>query len=622
MLKKLLTITILFITSLLYATSGETRGGADTTSLYDVSYQYDKLNRVTKVIYASGESITYEYDAGGNLLKVVFDDPNEIKDSDGDGHYDDRDAFPNDPKEWLDTDDDGVGNNADLDNDGDGISDLDEEKYGLDPLDANDAYVDSDGDGYSNIVEIEANTDLNDKASKPKKLDSVAVKKIGEYIDSKYISLEVDNNYAYVLADSGLKIFDIRDSSNIKLISQLTLSNYKYKIKKEANYLYVANGEDGLQIIDISNINRPKIVGNYTSGWAEDVAIEGNYAYVACNGGGALNIVDISNKSAPKLIAKYADAGMTLLTVDRGYVYADNFGGKKGISILKLNSQNKIELIGKYEENETTSKATVKDIVVRGNYAYVIVENQGIRVLDISDKSNPTLLTTIDAKDNISLELYAQYLFTTSASNEGTKIIDISDINNPKVLSKFHTYKLSREMKIEGNKLYIVGESEGLKIFTTEPLLFDGTNTNSDTDGDGYNDNVDAFPNDPNEWLDTDGDGTGNNADLDDDGDGISDADEEKYGLDSLDPSDANLDSDGDGVSNIDEIKAGTNPTDKNEFPIKRMTKEEQALFIILMNRTNELNKKVIPKNSDGSQFKIPTAIMLKVMMEKEKEKK
>lgn len=44
-----------------------------------------------------------------------------------------------------------------------------------------------------------------------------------------------------------------------------------------------------------------------------------------------------------------------------------------------------------------------------------------------------------------------------------------------------------------------------------------------DTDGDGYLDNVDAFPSNPAEWLDTDSDGTGNNADHDDDGDGVPD---------------------------------------------------------------------------------------------------
>ena len=45
----------------------------------------------------------------------------------------------------------------------------------------------------------------------------------------------------------------------------------------------------------------------------------------------------------------------------------------------------------------------------------------------------------------------------------------------------------------------------------------------ADSDGDGFVDPVDAFPDDPGERLDTDGDGIGDNADADDDGDGIAD---------------------------------------------------------------------------------------------------
>ena len=42
-----------------------------------------------------------------------------------------------------------------------------------------------------------------------------------------------------------------------------------------------------------------------------------------------------------------------------------------------------------------------------------------------------------------------------------------------------------------------------------------------DADGDGFADELDAFPADPTEWGDTDGDGNGDNADPDDDDDGI-----------------------------------------------------------------------------------------------------
>ena len=56
----------------------------------------------------------------------------------------------------------------------------------------------------------------------------------------------------------------------------------------------------------------------------------------------------------------------------------------------------------------------------------------------------------------------------------------------------------------------------------------------SDSDGDGVSDADDAFPDDPNESVDTDGDGVGNNADTDDDGDGYSDSQEVAAGTDPL----------------------------------------------------------------------------------------
>jgi len=46
---------------------------------------------------------------------------------------------------------------------------------------------------------------------------------------------------------------------------------------------------------------------------------------------------------------------------------------------------------------------------------------------------------------------------------------------------------------------------------------------NKDTDGDGYNDGVDVFPLDVNEWIDSDADGEGNNQDMNDDNDDVTD---------------------------------------------------------------------------------------------------
>jgi hypothetical protein len=70
-------------------------------------------------------------------------------DSDSDGFIDMDDAFPLDDTEWRDTDGDGIGNNADNDDDNDGLSDDDEVTLGTDPLNE-----DTDGDGFTDNEEI------------------------------------------------------------------------------------------------------------------------------------------------------------------------------------------------------------------------------------------------------------------------------------------------------------------------------------------------------------------------------------------------------------------------------------------------------------------------------------
>jgi hypothetical protein len=63
-------------------------------------------------------------------------------DTDGDTHDDGEDAFPLNETEWGDNDEDGIGDNSDEDDDNDGLSDLEEAEKGTDPLNA-----DTDGDG-------------------------------------------------------------------------------------------------------------------------------------------------------------------------------------------------------------------------------------------------------------------------------------------------------------------------------------------------------------------------------------------------------------------------------------------------------------------------------------------
>jgi hypothetical protein len=75
----------------------------------------------------------------------IDDDDGLPGDRDADGYGDLLDAFPDDSSEWFDTDLDNIGNNADTDDDSDGI--LDDQELLSDPQ-TNPLKADTDNDGY------------------------------------------------------------------------------------------------------------------------------------------------------------------------------------------------------------------------------------------------------------------------------------------------------------------------------------------------------------------------------------------------------------------------------------------------------------------------------------------
>ena len=88
-------------------------------------------------------TVTYSVtDSDQNMITAVrrvIVAPDSGTDVDGDGVKDSSDAFPLDSSETLDTDNDGIGNNTDTDDDNDGYTDVEEIADGTDPLDANSA---------------------------------------------------------------------------------------------------------------------------------------------------------------------------------------------------------------------------------------------------------------------------------------------------------------------------------------------------------------------------------------------------------------------------------------------------------------------------------------------------
>jgi len=203
--------------------------------------------------------------------------PQILIDPDGDGFTSQGgiDVFPLDTSEWLDTDLDGIGNNADSDDDNDGVTD-NSDVYPLNNLYS----ADSDGDGMPNAWEAKYGLDPNDASDASSDQDNDGVSAYEEFIAGTIPSgsLDLDGNGQYdALTDGLLLLRGMFGLSEGALISGAVASDAIYTSSSE-----IVSRIDMLgDLVDIDGNDRVDaltdglIILRYLFGLRGDVLING-----------------------------------------------------------------------------------------------------------------------------------------------------------------------------------------------------------------------------------------------------------------------------------------------------------------------------------------------------------
>ena len=84
--------------------------------------------------------------------------------------------------------------------------------------------------------------------------------------------------------ESGLQVIDISDPANPAIIGNYDTPGDAFSVTVAGDCAFVSDYTAGLQLIDISDPTNPSLLSNCTAVWANDVAIEGDRAYVAASG--------------------------------------------------------------------------------------------------------------------------------------------------------------------------------------------------------------------------------------------------------------------------------------------------------------------------------------------------
>lgn len=161
------------------------------------------------------------------------------------------------------------------------------------------------------------------------------------YFTSFYNAVEgfdLDDNYFYVCGEQ-LGIY-ISEKASGNLLTIFDTPGSSLAVKKVDNFLFVANKQEGISIIDISQLEQPEeVFWQDTSGYAQNLDIYANFLAVA-SGGGGVYLFDISDVHNTEFLDRVDDSKI-------GYTYQVKFfdgalyaATKTGAYKLKINTKN------------------------------------------------------------------------------------------------------------------------------------------------------------------------------------------------------------------------------------------------------------------------------------------
>jgi hypothetical protein len=247
-------------------------------------------------------------------------------------------------------------------------------------------------------------------------------------------SIAISGDVAVVSQQGGgLLIADISALPNITVLGRYASFDWIIHSAVESGYVFIANGNSGLTIIDIHNPAKPVWLSTLSfgvGGAASSVVKDGNIAYV-CDTVAGVVAVDVSELSAPKVLSTSPiPAACTIMQKSGNYLYVAS--SADGLNIYSLSQPSTPTLV----RNVPTATAT-SDVLVNGSYAYLSAGTGGVRIVDVSSPASAAIVATFAATSSVvSVSSDGNYLYV-SESTTGLRVVDAS---NPVVLSQVGVY--------------------------------------------------------------------------------------------------------------------------------------------------------------------------------------
>jgi len=299
----------------------------------------------------------------------------------------------------------------------------------------------------------------------------------------------------------------VEELHRFAVVGECRLPGYSRDLDIKGDYVYVANDQGGLQVVDVAKPESIFVVGSYFSQVnVQGIAVRDSFAYLALAAGppnyGGLVIVNIQNPSDPVFVSQdnsFYAYNISAPAGDTQYVYiaarywfivedvswpqypsyarhiatpgnvrdleiVDSLAflaaEQIGLLIYNLNHPDSTVLVG-----EIDTPSNTRSVFILNGYAYIADGDDGLVIVDARDSENPVQAGQYDTPGYAQGVYVQDGLAYVADGSEGLQIIDVSDPANPARYGSLKT-NYAYNIKILDSLIYLVDRDQGLLLIT------------------------------------------------------------------------------------------------------------------------------------------------------------
>ncbi len=289
-----------------------------------------------------------------------------------------------------------------------------------------------------------------------------------EYCESVVIS----GQYAYIAAGSRSHILDITNPASPIYVGRIDgYGGYHQYINVRSGYAYVCNYDAGIAVVNVTNPANPVNVLEVPSGYrTARIIFDGNYGYVAIGDSGVA-IYNVINPASPVYTTKIQTTGraaslyygaITINGTPTGHIFVANRNPAPGVSAINVSDPNLPVTTSFLPAIPAATGSAFIPFYTDGK-VYVAYGTAGLRIIDVTNPSNVSLLGTADlGGDSRAVVVSGNYAYV-AARDSGVYVVDVTNPASPVKIKTILTPR-ARGIAINGSIVYVAASDSGMGI--------------------------------------------------------------------------------------------------------------------------------------------------------------